>query len=393
MKRVRYIDTFCYRSMHEQFNMSLLLMLGFSYDQIECRAGKFFISKVKSRFSNKNIKPVECTSVFIMPGNSRLALLLRYLISVVNSCRFLIFTPSDRVIVFNYNNLFAVRILNLLNKICHKKVVIFCHGEMELLLPVPVEAGWLHKVLSYLGSNFFLNAKIRIAKGLYFAVLGTIVKENLSTLLPANKTEHIIAVDHAYLFDNNIPDRCKPLKTELRCGCVGVFNKVKGGDQFLELARKLELNRRQDIRFSITGVITYNTDILEEAGIDLPENKGHAPLTREEFNQRIDELDFLLFLYPRLSYKMTASGAILDAINRGKPIIAIRNDYFEYLFRKYGSFGFLVDNMEEMADLLNHLAVDKNLYPDIDFEKFRKRLSPEYVKDELMDSFSDIGYL
>lgn len=393
MKRVRYIDTFCYRSMHEQFNMSLLLMLGFSFDKVECRAGKFFISKIKSRFSNKDIQPIECRSVFIIRGNSRLALLLRYLISVVNSCRFLIFTPSDRVIVFNYNNLFAVRILNLLNKICHKKVVIFCHGEMELLLPVPAKAGWLHKVLSFLGSNFFLNVKTEIAKGLYFAVLGNVVKENLSTLLSANKTEHFIAVDHAYLFDKDIRDKSKPSKTGLYCGCAGVFNKTKGADQFLELVRKLKLNKCQDIHFSITGVIAYNTDILEEAGIDLPENKGCAPLTREEFDQRIDKLDFLLFLYPRLSYKMTASGAILDAINRGKPIIAIRNDYFEYLFQKYGSFGFLVDDIEEMVDLLNRLIVDKNLYPDIDFEEFRKKLSPEYMKDELRTSFSDIGYL
>lgn len=395
MKLVRYIDTYCSHIMHEQFNMSLLLMLGMVYDKVECRASSYFISRAKRETIERNINNIKYTSVFVVPGTSRLALLIRYLISAFNSCRFLVFTPSDRIIVYNYNNLFAIRLLNWLNKICHKKVIIFCHGELELLLPATIEVGWLHKILSYLARDFFMKSKTRIADGLYFSVLGTSIKSNLHNLLSADKMRHFIAVDHAYLFADNVPDFHGQSEMCLRCGTAGRINKDKGADRFVELAHKLGLNNRKDICLSITsGVTSYDTNILEEAGIVLPKDKKCTILDRDELNHRIDQLSYIIFLYSSSSYKLTASGAIMDAINRKRPIIAIRNDYFEYLFRKYGSFGFLVNSVDEMVVLFNRLVEAKSLsYPDINFDKLRIRLSPESIKNELKELLIAVNYL
>jgi hypothetical protein len=41
-------------------------------------------------------------------------------------------------------------------------------------------------------------------------------------------------------------------------------------------------------------------------------------------------------LYDTNGYKLTASGSILEAIWNEKPIIALSNEYFKYLFDKYG---------------------------------------------------------
>lgn len=395
MKLVRYIDTYCSGMLHEQFNMSLLLMLGMAYDKVECRASNYFISRVKKESVKRNIENIEYSPVFVVSGDSRIALFFRYLISAINSCLFLIFTPSDRIIVYNYNNLFATRLLNWLSKIFHKRVVLFCHGEMELLLPVPREAGYLHKILSYLARDFFMSNKTQIADGLYFSVLGTSIKSNLKNLLTIDKMNHFITIDHAYIFADNVSDFHSFSKKLLHCGTAGGINKTKGADRFVELAYKLELNNRKDICLSITsGVTSYDANILEEAGIVLPKDKRRTALERDELNQRIDQLSYIIFLYSSSSYKLTASGAIMDAISRKRPIIAIRNDYFEYLFGKYGSFGFLVDSVDEMVDLLNRLAkANRVSYPEIDFEKLRIRFAPENIKNELKDSLITIGYL
>ena len=62
-----------------------------------------------------------------------------------------------------------------------------------------------------------------------------------------------------------------------------------------------------------------------------------------------------MLLYNRESYKLTASGAILEAIWNLKPIFAIKNAYFEYLFNKFGNIGELFDDVENLSNYLNNL--------------------------------------
>lgn len=66
--------------------------------------------------------------------------------------------------------------------------------------------------------------------------------------------------------------------------------------------------------------------------IDLPNNLGKGFVPRDELEARVKKLDFILYLYPTDSYQLMASGAILDALSLQKPIIALKNDYFDYIF-------------------------------------------------------------
>ena len=67
------------------------------------------------------------------------------------------------------------------------------------------------------------------------------------------------------------------------------------------------------------------------------------------------EMDCYLFLYDVDSYKYTASGAILEAIWNEKPIFALNNYYFRYMFDKYGKLGYLANTVDELAQIVNSL--------------------------------------
>lgn len=102
-------------------------------------------------------------------------------------------------------------------------------------------------------------------------------------------------------------------------------------------------------------------------------------LSRAELAARIGRLDYALFLYPPEEYELTASGSILEAINYEKPILSLRNDYFGYLFEKFGAFGVLFNSVDEMIAALSSEIPTLPLHDQFDFKALKHRLSPESV--------------
>jgi len=124
--------------------------------------------------------------------------------------------------------------------------------------------------------------------------------------------------------------------------------------------------------------------------IDIPKNKGKNMIPRNELEERIQKLDIILFFYSKTSYKLIASGAIMDAINMRKPILAIKNDYFEYIFRKFGRFGFLVNSVEEMATILKTIRKEDLLF---DFDSIQKQMNISKITEQLKRNLVDINLL
>ena len=100
---------------------------------------------------------------------------------------------------------------------------------------------------------------------------------------------------------------------------------------------------------------------------------GLLSLSDTEFNLEITSLDIALFFYPENSYKLTASGAVFDAINHMKILIVLENDYFIYLFNKCGRLGYLCTNIDQMYVCLKSVINCDNSTKD-DFSLFYKNI-------------------
>jgi len=89
-----------------------------------------------------------------------------------------------------------------------------------------------------------------------------------------------------------------------------------------------------------------------------------APLAPNIYNTLIEEMTFCVFFYPSDTYRLTASGALLDALFHLKPVIAITNPYFRYIFNKMGAIGYLCNTIDEIAEVIKGICIkhDSTLY-------------------------------
>lgn len=207
----------------------------------------------------EELESIEWCRTVVLGGNSPYALLLRYFLSAVLNVMFLLFSKPGQVLVFNNNNPFSLRIVNFCNRFLKRKVIIVCHGEMEMLLPNR-QRGKLTTVLARLIRGFFLTQKID--DNLIFIVLGESILENLNGFLARDTFRHFRKVDHPYIYGKN--DAVDAHGDQLHLGFVGCFSYEKGGATFLELTR--ELKDYKKIVLSVIGEVSYGLKELMEGG-------------------------------------------------------------------------------------------------------------------------------
>ena len=387
-RRIKYIDTICTNSMHIVFNASLLSLCRELSSQIIFYGERRNQIEVLNTLKENSFPTdfIETKSIFLLEGNSKYKHILNFFISFVYNTYFVLFSNKNDILLFNYNNLLSIRFINFLNKICHKKIIIFCHGEMELLEKQSSGYGLFNKLLLFLGKKFFLNKNIHIQRDIIFFVLGDSILSNLKKIIPENIYTSFHSIDHPYFFKREIKEKERE-SDSIKIGTVGVFSKQKGGDDFYNICKSIN---NLNIEFSITGRIFYDVKKLTALQIDLPPNKGKSMLSKKELEDRASMLDFILFLYPKDSYRLIASGAILEAISLKKPILALRNDYFNYLFKKFGDFGYLTDSIEELISLINTIQIKNKQF---NFDTIQNNLSIENITTNLKNELIKIGFI
>ena len=93
-------------------------------------------------------------------------------------------------------------------------------------------------------------------------------------------------------------------------------------------------------------------------------------------------MDCLIYIYPEDKYKLTASGALFDAIDREKIVLSLHNDYFDEIFRK-ANLGKQFSSINELCDFLR--KADLSVFNTINFEQNKYLLSYEYASKDLKD--------
>lgn len=384
-----YIDTFAQGSTHEMVNSSLMIMCANVFEKVTCKVSKSSIQAFNNVIDSDAPVNLNFDQIWVIRGESRASLVFRYVLSAFQNIRYLFTSPKESVIIFPFNNLFSLRAINFLNRLLKRRIIIFCHSEMEGITAELQGVGVLHKILAHLARNFFINPKVQLSDGIYFSVMGDILRQNLSNSISSTKMERFINVDHPYIF-KNASTQPKSKEDLLSIGTVGTLNKLKGLDTLRSLVKRFPPALRKEIRVSVTGRVSGDISGLQSLGIEtVPENSA---LSRAEFDRRVQGLDYILFFYPKNSYKITASGAIYDAILHGRPILALKNDYFNYIFQKFGSFGFLLDNETEMSDKLKEI-IDEREVLKVDFISLRKKFTPDTLSAQLSNELIRIGYI
>ncbi len=389
--KIYYIDSYSQNSNHEMFNTSLILMCSIIFDKLECKLIKTNYIAITKLLDNKLPVNAKFSFVKVLKGDTKFIILFRYIYGTFINLYYLLIIKKNATIIFPFNNIFSLRLINLISKFSNKKIIVFCHSEMEAIASDANKEGLLSVVLDFLAKNFFKNKNIKISENIFFGVIGDLSKKNLLQILPEKFKGRIISIDHPYLFGNFDSNKKTDIDSKFNIGTIGSIHSKKKLYKIINFINKIDLEIRDKLSISINGSFRGDLETVFKNNILLPLNNVKE-INRKVFNDAINELDLILFFYSKENYKITASGAIMDSLNLEVPILAIKNEYFNYLFEKYGHFGFLCDDENQMVEKLREI-VSENIKIDFDFKNIKRNFSIEMVAKQLKNEFLTIGIL
>jgi hypothetical protein len=366
---VHYVSSFSVGTLHGMINRALLQMLVEQDDyRVECYTPASAEPSLRRAVGSERVS--RWHRIFVNSGAGHGAMLFRYLLSAFHNVRILLKSRPDDTIFYNFNNVFSLSLIDRINRRLKRNVVVCCHGEMEYLANASKHSRLYKRLMIKLTTDYFNRQRVP-AEGLRFLVFGDVIKENLKPYLSDALYARLRSVDHPVIVsENRFAAPSAEADGRIDVGMVGIINAYKGSDSYPSLAESLR--DVPELRFHAVGHFQCDSKPFEAAGIEIPADPT-KPLSDEEFRKSVEVLDFLLFLYPTDTYKLIASGAILDCLRFRRPVIALRTDYFDYLFRKFGAFGYLADSMEELQTLLRRAST---LSRDFPFDMIAERLSP-----------------
>lgn len=372
MKKAYYIDTFSTQHIHEMYNASSLKMFAAIYEHIEYRCSKSSLEQVKMLLGklpeNVSAKTIPLVNSWGMFG--KIKRLLKQIQAVFFNTYFVLFAPKGYDVIINYNTAFALPFVNWGCQISKRRVLQVCHGEMADLAIKRSTS-----VLFKWGLSLLTNPNVKIAPHLYFAVLGSSIKNNLKGFLSPQAEKKLISFEHSALFDT-IPLIPKISSSKLVLGVIGAMRSSKGLENFMKLSELFKGNNH--VEFQMIGKAPLDRSVYENSGIVLPSAKSDKYLSRVEMYNHIRQLDYVLFLFPNELYKFTASGSVFDAIDCERPILGLENDYFKGLFNICGDFGYLESNLEGLKKRILWL-IDNKERVSWNLKKVKRSFQPEFV--------------
>lgn len=210
-----------------------------------------------------------------------------------------------------------------------------------------------------------------------YIVLGEYIKNGVMKKIP-ELSNRIFGIEHPYLFDTTKTNSDQPNSKPI-FGFIGLANKAKGFDIFLEIIESLsqKSSKEDSKQFKLAGKVSddcrqiFNSFLKTESSraLDYPVNREKLPL--DVYRNEVNSVDYFVMPYDKNSYEFICSGAAMDALYFTKPIIALKSPYFSYLFDLCGDIGYLCNDLNHMKSVIAQLINTNDL---VRYEKQRKNL-------------------
>ena len=207
----------------------------------------------------------------------------------------------------------------------------------------------------------------RAFRGARFIVLGDRIRANVEELIgPLFRRGHIGAVIHP-VGVAPLPQRGagSPLRSNRLPQVIFMAGWHALSPKNRALLDALEGIHQEDRRFEVE-VVSNRIDGVND-------NKAFSMEYTDRLN-RIAAADFFLHL-PSDPYRLQASGAVMDMLLTGTPMIGLRTDFGEELAGIIGPFGYFFDTRDELLRFLSSASPNPT-----EVESFRANLASGYDK-------------
>lgn len=255
-------------------------------------------------------------------------------------------------------------------------------------------------VIFHAGLPQFLYSKKRqkllsaaTPENMTYIVLGEYIKNNVAKQIP-EISKKIFGIEHPYIFENKTHPKTLPNNKPI-FGFIGLASKAKGFDKYLTIIDQHSKNTDFEgpKRFRLVGCVADDcagvfenfTNSNSEKFLDYPKTRQILPL--DVYRDQIRSVDYFIMPYDIKTYEFICSGAAMDAIYFGKPIIALKSPYFTYLFDLCGDIGYLCTDLNQITLTIGEInkGADINRYKiqQSNLVLAREKFSPKTISKQL----------
>jgi hypothetical protein len=189
------------------------------------------------------------------------------------------------------------------------------------------------------------------------------------------------------VFYKSLGERVLNKKSPINFLSLGVQNAYKNSFELNKLALMFDRNySKKKIIFNVLGKIDFEPGFI--GNINLLSRHQNRLLDIKDFKNAAWKNHFLIFFLDETKYRYIASGSFFDSLKYNLPILALKNSFFDFYFSKFGSVGYLCEDVDEMANLINdHERLVKEYKSKVkNLEKARKYMSQSFLNSALFDS-------
>lgn len=377
IKKIVYVGSYAKNSFHEMCDVGFLHISSLVAEKVECYKDKTTFPFIYAKNEKYGfLKNVTLHPIHVIGTETGLKVILSMIHSAMTNLRIYFKANKEDLVFYCYNTIFFLHLVNLLNKIFKKKVLIITHGEMDMLQTTG--GSLITKLDRAILKNFF--KKNKVSRNLHFLVLGDSLYKNIQSLVSDECFKHIHPIQNTFYMDGDVPTK-EPDHNIFKCGTIGSAAQTKGLMDYFKLLRLLsEKGVKYDA--SIIGTV-IGQPLFQKYLNDYNVHIKSGLNKREDYERAISELDFAVFFYPSNTYKLIASGAVLDAICMNKPVLCLKNDYLDYAIKETGHPAMIFDNVEQMALAIQEKSI--NQLQNQDFSASKMHFSPTVIYKQFED--------
>jgi len=146
-----------------------------------------------------------------------------------------------------------------------------------------------------------------------------------------------------------------PLEPPIRFCAMGLQTRSKGFHIYQPIAKRLTAALGRLCQFHVCGVLHASIADHERGGLVFDFDDGQL-VSRDRFLRAATDKHYVVLPYEGDWYRFSLSGALYDAINFRKPVIALTTESTRRLFAQFGDLGYLCDTVEALERQIRAIA-------------------------------------
>lgn len=196
--------------------------------------------------------------------------------------------------------------------------------------------------------DFTAGLRKRLPGRMKYIALELGIREALAQIAPeaALCTE---VLEHPILAGEWCDTKSLAADEPLRIGFLGHASRSKGFGHFVDWATA---HASPMLEFHAIGIASPEALAMDQHALTRKATAGSVP--RPDYVAALAPCHMVCLPLPP-GYRFIASGSVIDAIAGLKPILCYRNDAYAAIEAKYGSFGYIADDIEALGERMANL--------------------------------------